>query len=261
MPRPRKCRIVGFIPNNDCFYPHVNNTEEVVLSIEEVEAIRLSDYMEMEQDSAAKSMDISRGTFQRMIHSARNKMADALIHGKRIKIEGGIYELSQGKMCCKRDSIHCKHKDCDTCGTCQGSEKNEIIKGVSFMKIAIATEGTEVSAHFGKCENFTIVEIENSEVISKEVISTIGNQHGQLPIFLLTHGAHTVISGGMGDGAKQNLKSNGIQFITGASGSVEDVILSFIEGSLKSDDSGCSDHGHGHDHGHDHGDGGCHCGN
>lgn len=124
------------------------------------------------------------------------------------------------------------------------------------MKIAIATEGTNVSEHFGRCEDFTIVEIENSEVISKVMINTVGNQHGLLPVFLLSHGAMTVVSGGMGDGAKQNLKSNGMEILTGVSGSVEDAILAFINGSLISDDSGCT--GHGHDH--DHGDGGCHCG-
>lgn len=125
------------------------------------------------------------------------------------------------------------------------------------MKIAIATEGTTVSEHFGRCENFTFVEIENSEVINKKVINTEGNQHGQLPIFLLTHGAKTVISGGMGDGAKQNLRSNGIEVITGAQGSVEETIQAYLDGNLKTTDAGCSSHGHDHDH--DHGAGGCQC--
>jgi len=93
MSRPRKCRRVGFVPDNPCFYPQLHNKDEVVLSIEEVESIRLSDYLEMEQDSAADSMNVSRVTFQRIISVARQKLADALVNGKGIQIEGGNYEI------------------------------------------------------------------------------------------------------------------------------------------------------------------------
>lgn len=126
------------------------------------------------------------------------------------------------------------------------------------MKIAIPTEGTNVSGHFGKCENFTIVEVENSEVKSNTVVSTLGNQHGLLPAFLVSHHVDVVIAGGMGDGARQNLISNNIQIISGISGNIEDAVKAYINGSLKSTDSGCS--GHAHSHGHSHGEGGCSCG-
>lgn len=125
------------------------------------------------------------------------------------------------------------------------------------MKIAIATEGTNVSGHFGKCENFTIVEIENSNVKSKAVINASGNQHGLLPAFLASNNVNVVIAGGMGEGARQNLISNNIEIISGASGNIEEVISAYLNGSLKSNDSGCS----GHEHSHDHGEGGCNCGN
>lgn len=114
MPRPRKCRMVGFVPDNQCFHPQLSNNDEVVLSIEEVEAIRLSDYLEMEQDVAAESMNVSRGTFQRIINAARKKMGDALVHGKTIRIDGGHYELTEGKACCRKN-CNCKHKACKEC--------------------------------------------------------------------------------------------------------------------------------------------------
>ncbi|MDP4181780.1 MAG: P-loop NTPase [Bacillota bacterium] len=129
----------------------------------------------------------------------------------------------------------------------------------SIMKIAIATEGPNVSAHFGKCENFTIAEIENSKVKSKVVVNTMGNQHGLLPDFLLSHNVNVVISGGMGGGAKQNLMSKGIEIITGASGSIDEVINLFLSGDLKSNNAGCA--GHEHSHGHSDGGSGCNCGN
>lgn len=115
MPRPKKCRMVGFVPDNPCFHPQMDNAEEVVLSIEEIEAMRLSDFLEMEQDSAAKSMDVSRGTFQRIIHAARKKTVDALIHGKTIRIDGGSYELTAPKPCCRRNSGACNRKFCEKC--------------------------------------------------------------------------------------------------------------------------------------------------
>lgn len=104
MPRRKKCRRVGFIPSNQLFYPQNQNEEKVFLQIEEVEAIRLSDLEEMEQNEAAEMMNISRGTFQRIIKTARQKVADALINGKMIHIEGGHYEFVDGGsgMCRRR---------------------------------------------------------------------------------------------------------------------------------------------------------------
>lgn len=119
MPRPRKCRMVGFVPDNPCFHPQVHNKDEVVLSIEEVEAIRLSDYLEMEQDLASESMNVSRGTFQRIINAARKKTADALVHGKTIRIDGGNYELSAPKACCRRRNGECTRNACEKCKECE----------------------------------------------------------------------------------------------------------------------------------------------
>lgn len=93
MPRPRKCRRIEFMPDNQYFYPQSKDFEEVIISFEEVEALRLSDLEAMEQDSASEKMNVSRGTFQRIINSARHKIADAIINGKAIRIEGGDYEL------------------------------------------------------------------------------------------------------------------------------------------------------------------------
>lgn len=115
MPRPRKCRMVGFLPDNPCFHPQLKNKDEVILSVEEVESLRLSDYLEMEQDSAAESMNVSRGTFQRIVNAARKKTADALVHGKIIRIEGGHYELAEDKACCRRHNGVCKRKGCEKC--------------------------------------------------------------------------------------------------------------------------------------------------
>jgi len=67
--------------------------EEAILSVDEFEAVRLKDLEGLDQNECAKKMDISQPTFHRLVVSARRKIADALTHGKTIKIEGGHYRL------------------------------------------------------------------------------------------------------------------------------------------------------------------------
>jgi uncharacterized protein len=97
MSRPFKCRRIGYIPDVTYFKPAgipMRELEEVNLSFEEAEAIRLKDLEGLEQEQAAEKMNISRPTFQRILVSARRKIADVLLNGKAIRIEGGNYEVS-----------------------------------------------------------------------------------------------------------------------------------------------------------------------
>jgi len=92
--RPTKWRKVEFIPNIQYFVPYDIDTgamQENVIRIEELEAIRLKDLEGMEQEECAKKMEVSRQTFQRILNAAREKIADSLINGKAIRIEGGNY--------------------------------------------------------------------------------------------------------------------------------------------------------------------------
>jgi len=107
MPRQKKCRKVGFMPTNQTFLPENNqsDSEEVVVSFVEIEAIRLADIQNLDQTAAAEQMEISRGTYQRIINQGRAKIADALINGKKIKIDGGNYQMkADGNVvcCCKK---------------------------------------------------------------------------------------------------------------------------------------------------------------
>ncbi len=67
--------------------------EEMVLTVDEFEAVRLKDLEGLDQGVCAEKMDISQPTFHRLVISARKKIADALTHGKSIKIEGGHYRF------------------------------------------------------------------------------------------------------------------------------------------------------------------------
>lgn len=107
------------------------------------------------------------------------------------------------------------------------------------MKVAIATDNTNVSAHFGHCTGFTIYDIENAAVASKDFIQNPGHEPGFLPVFLKDHNAEIIIAGGMGTRAQTLFNENGIKVIVGASGSVEDALSAYLSGSLKSTDSFC----------------------
>jgi len=104
MPRPPKCRRVESVPNITFFKPAgvpMGVLDEVILSVEEAEAIRLKDLECLEQQDGASRMNISRATFQRILTSARQKIADALLHGKAIRIEGGDFEIAWHRFRCR----------------------------------------------------------------------------------------------------------------------------------------------------------------
>ena len=94
MPRRRRRRRVGFRPDQRYFGPGRGRAEEeVVLKVEELEAVRLKDDEGLSQVEAAEKMDVSQPTFSRVLESARNKIAEALVHGKALRVEGGDYEM------------------------------------------------------------------------------------------------------------------------------------------------------------------------
>lgn len=94
MARPTKWRKIANIPTVTYFVPSGKENLEVpenILKLEELEAIRLKDLENLEQSDCADKMEISRPTFQRILLSAREKIADSLVNGKTIHIEGGNF--------------------------------------------------------------------------------------------------------------------------------------------------------------------------
>ena len=95
MPRPMRFRRVAGMPSYMHFMPAGRGIpgKETILTVEEFEAIRLKDHEELDQNDAAKRMEISQPTFQRIYNSARKKIADSLVNGRPLRIEGGHYRL------------------------------------------------------------------------------------------------------------------------------------------------------------------------
>ncbi len=107
MPRNSKCRRVCAEPVHHIFVPE-RSSGQVTLTVEELEAMRLCDLEGLDQDEAAKRMDVSRGTLQRILYSARKCTVQALVEGKEIIISGGNYRVAGEPCQCRKNCNHCR---------------------------------------------------------------------------------------------------------------------------------------------------------
>ena len=99
MVRPRKIKFVNFEPNVTYFKPRavpLSQLQEIELTLDELETLRLSNIEKISQVDAAKKMHIHQSTFQRTLTRAREKITDALVNGKAIKIHGGEFTMPGG---------------------------------------------------------------------------------------------------------------------------------------------------------------------
>jgi len=98
MPRPKRCRRIASLPGSSLFKPAgipACSLSEVALTVDEFEALRLADYEALYQEQAAERMGVSRQTFGRIVEAARKKVAQALVEGLVLRIEGGKIEMAE----------------------------------------------------------------------------------------------------------------------------------------------------------------------
>ena len=98
MARPPRCRYVNQLPGSTYFKPRgvpMSQLDEIVVTVDELEALRLADLDGLYQEQAARQMKVSRQTFGRIVSSARRKVAKALVEGAALKIDGGEFETSE----------------------------------------------------------------------------------------------------------------------------------------------------------------------
>ena len=107
------------------------------------------------------------------------------------------------------------------------------------MKIAISTDGSMVSAHFGRCPSFTIVEVKDREVVDRKSVDNPGHHPGFLPQFLHNEGVNAIVAGGMGMSALNLFNQVNIDVVVGVNGSIDDVISKLANGELKGGESLC----------------------
>ncbi len=243
MSRPTKSRRVCHFPQNSTFIPDNEKSDGVIiLTVDEYEAIRLIDKERLSQEECARYMQVARTTVQKIYEEARKKLADMLVDGLSLKIEGGEYKLCNGRN-------HLCEKN--------GCKKQEFVnkyykeKGVNVMRIAVTYENGQIFGHFGHTEHFKVYDVKDGAIISSEVVDANGSGHGALAEILHSLSVDVLICGGIGGGAQAALSELGIKLYGGVSGSADDAVKALISGELKYNPNvRCSHHDHEHGDGH-----------
>ncbi|MGN1025139.1 MAG: NifB/NifX family molybdenum-iron cluster-binding protein, partial [Faecousia sp.] len=195
-------------------------------------------------------MQVARTTVQQIYSSARKKLADVLVDGLPLRIEGGDYQLCNGGN--------------RACG-CRSCYKQEIygqyakLKGEHIMRIAVTYENGSVFQHFGHTAQFKIYDIENGNIVSSEIVDTNGSGHGALAGVLCALNVDALICGGIGGGAQMALAEAGIKLYGGVSGDADQAAEALAAGTLAYNpnvmcshhgehhhEGGCGNHGCGH---------------
>ena len=233
MPRPFRCRRIEKQPLYRSFSPDdITAAENVLMTVDEFEALRLLDDEGLTQETCAERMNIARTTVTAIYESARKKVADALMHGKRLMITGG----------------HCEFEPVEI-------HQNIIQKGSNTMRIAVTYENGEIFQHFGHSEQFKLYDTEDGKIVNEQIVATNGSGHGALAGFLQALKADVLICGGIGMGAQMALADAGIKLYAGVQGPADEAAKALSEGTLEYDpDAHCDHHGHHHDGdcGHEH---------
>ncbi len=191
--------------------------EEIRLGLDEAEALRLADLEGLYQEAAARSMGVSRQTFGRIVEAARRKVADAVLNGKALRLEGGEIAVET--------------------------------EGERSMKIAVPSRDGLVDEHFGHCKEFLVFRVEGKSLVAEPTIPSpegCGCKSG-VAAELARAGVTHLVAGNMGEGAVRVLGSHGIAVLRGASGEAKAAAQAFAEGRLADSGMGCAAHGEGHE--------------
>jgi predicted DNA-binding protein (UPF0251 family)/predicted Fe-Mo cluster-binding NifX family protein len=241
MPRPRCRRTIGYLPSVTYFKPagvRISDLEEVLIRHDEIEAVRLKDLLGLSQEDAAKEMNVSQPTFHRLILSAHKKLADAVVSGKALKIEGGNINIGEDVL------PPCGHWQ-ERCGRGHRGQKRDIapvyinnIKG-GDMKIAISSmDGTlegAVDERFGRCRKFVLYNKETKQFEAIDNASNMNSAQGagiQSSQNVVNAGAKVVISGHLGPNAFRVLQEAGVDVYTTTGMTVAQAIKAFEEATL-----------------------------
>ena len=237
--RREKLRRVGIIPEYRGFTPDgLASGDAIDMTIDELEVLRLCDLEGLNQEAVAQHMGIARATVAAICSRAHRKVANALVNGRALSIEGGSIAYSP-----------------ITTTTAAWPAKE-----VDTVRVATTYDNGNIFMHFGRSEQFKIYDIQDGKVLNEQVVGTGGTGHGALAGLLANGGVDTLICGGIGGGAINALTQAGITVYAGAQGNCDACVEALIAGTLaQTGKATCDCHGHDHEHTHEHGEScGCH---
>ncbi len=222
MPRPRMCRHVEGAPKVGYFKPGgvpLRELEEVTLPVEGLEALRLADLENMTTAQAAEGMGVSRHTFGRILGQARNAVAQALVQGKALRIEGGAYAL-------------------------KAPAHPRPVWVLDPQRVAVSVHGAgdaplldlPLAPRFGRAGGFVLVDVATMEAAYLDNAVSQAMAHGagaQSVERIAEQGAGVLLTGRVGEKAFTALRGAGVQVCLDLEGlSVRQAVERFRSGGL-----------------------------
>jgi predicted Fe-Mo cluster-binding NifX family protein/predicted DNA-binding protein (UPF0251 family) len=209
--------------------------EEVVLGHDEIEAMRLKHLLGLSQEEAGTQMNVSQSTLHRLLSSACEKITDAVVNGKALRIEGGNICVAEGSWpSCGKGRMCAPGRQ----GRVKKSKGTQQDKG-GIMKIAItSTDGTMegmVDERFGRARKIIVYDVgtDNFEVAENSTQMNLAQGAGiQAAQNVVNLGVGTVISGHLGPKAFQVLQVAGVEAYSAVNMTVANAIKNYREGSL-----------------------------
>jgi predicted Fe-Mo cluster-binding NifX family protein len=220
------------------------------MTVDEYETIRLIDKEGFSQEECGEYMHIARTTVQQIYTNARKKIAETLVEGLSLRIEGGDYRLCNGEV------NSCSHSSCFKQKIFSQYQKRK--DGIT-MRIAVTYENGNIFQHFGHTQMFKVYDVQEGKIVSSQVVDTNGSGHGALAGVLQALQADVLICGGIGGGAQMALAAAGVKLYGGVSGNADAAVEAFLAGNLAFNPNvKCNHHGeHHHEEGHTCGSHGC----
>lgn len=213
MPRPRKCRTIHALPSVTYYKPRgipMSELDEACLSLEGLEALRLADCEGLNQLQAAQHMEVSRPTFGRILAEARQTVAQALVNGLALKIDGGHYEIGSKF---KKDPAPQAIPQADS------ASPNDLQEDfMEITKVAISSEGPTpqdlVDSRFGRAVGFIIYDTKSGSYTYNEngMAMTMAQGAGiQTAENIVKAGVQAVLTGYVGPKAFAVLEAAGVK--------------------------------------------------
>jgi len=211
MPRPRKCCAIHAVPGVTYYKPRgipLRELQEASLTVEGFEALRLADFQGLDQKLAAEQMQVSRATFGRILAQARHTVAEALVQGMALRIQGGHYEVGR--------TASCTHKKKQLLQPADASAVRP--EEPSMTKIAISSEGPtlddSLDPRFGRAGGFIIFDLQTDHYVYLEngLAQTMAQGAGiQAAENVVNAGVQAVLTGYVGPKAFQVLEAAGVR--------------------------------------------------
>lgn len=236
--RPRKNRNVCGLPENNRFGPlgmDGNVNEFVVITIDQYETIRLIDLEGLTQEECSDQMHIARTTVQRIYSDARKIIAESLVEGKALKIEGGDYQLCNGKgRFCGRGK--CNRGRYNSNNLIERNTNNEEKR--DKMKVAMPVNEKSIKSNvgesFGRAEYFLIYDLESKETefVENTAMQSPGGAGIKAAQVVVDTKAGILITPRCGQNAADLIIGAGLKIYKSTDNTVEENIQAFEKGKL-----------------------------